>query len=69
MKIAAATNKALPKAGLNSFPACRTGRDWTFVHGSTFVLRLNFCTKNSQHRQSQTVVCKFDRTTYLTISE
>ncbi len=32
-------NKVLPKAGLNGF-------DWTFVQDSTFVLRLNFCTKN-----------------------
>src|SRR5690606_4468265 len=29
-------NKVLPKAGLNGF-------DWTFVQGSTFVLRLSFC--------------------------
>jgi hypothetical protein len=33
-------NKVLPKAGLNGF-------DWTFVQGSTFVLRLNFCTSNA----------------------
>jgi hypothetical protein len=33
-------NKVLPKAGLNGF-------DWTFVKGSTFVFRLNFCAKNS----------------------
>jgi len=39
-----ATNKVLPKAGLNSF-------DWTFVQGSTFVLRLNFCAKNPRLRQ------------------
>lgn len=32
-------NKVLPKAGRNGF-------DWTFVQGSTFVLRLNFCAKN-----------------------
>ncbi|MFA7650572.1 MAG: hypothetical protein WCY06_09615 [Flavobacteriaceae bacterium] len=31
-------NKVLPKAGLNGF-------DWTFVQGSTFVLRLNFSAK------------------------
>ncbi|OJV27938.1 MAG: hypothetical protein BGO32_01935 [Bacteroidetes bacterium 37-13] len=31
-------NKVLPKAGLNGF-------DWTFLQGSTFVLRLNFCAK------------------------
>ncbi len=38
-------NKVLPKAGLNSF-------DWTFVQGSTFVLRLNFCAKNPPLRQA-----------------
>ena len=37
-------NKVLPKAGLNGF-------DWTFVQNSTFVLRLNFCTKNPRLRQ------------------
>lgn len=36
--------KVLPKAGLNGF-------DWTFVQGSTFVLRLNFCAKNPRLRQ------------------
>jgi len=41
-----ATNKVLPKAGLNGF-------DWTFVQGSTFVLRLNFSTKNPRLRQYQ----------------
>jgi tetratricopeptide (TPR) repeat protein len=39
-----AYNKVLPKAGLNGF-------DWTFVQGSTFVLRLNFCAKNPRLRQ------------------
>ena len=34
----------LPKAGLNGF-------DWTFVQGSTFVLRLNFSAKNPRLRQ------------------
>ncbi len=38
-------NKVLPKAGLNGF-------DWTFVQGSTFVLRLNFCAKNPPLRQA-----------------
>ncbi|QQR95236.1 MAG: hypothetical protein IPJ93_00080 [Bacteroidota bacterium] len=37
-------NKVLPKAGLNGF-------DWTFVQGSTFVLRLSFCAKNPRLRQ------------------
>ncbi len=37
-------NKVLPKAGQNGF-------DWTFVQGSTFVLRLNFCAKNPRLRQ------------------
>jgi len=37
-------NKVLPKAGLNGF-------DWAFVQGSTFVLRLNYCTKNPRLRQ------------------
>jgi hypothetical protein len=37
-------NKLLPKAGLNGF-------DWTFVQGSIFVLRLNFCAKNPRLRQ------------------
>lgn len=37
-------NKVLPKAGLNGF-------DLTFVQGSTFVLRLNFCAKNPRLRQ------------------
>ena len=39
-----AANKVLPKAGLNGF-------DWTFVQGSTFVLQLNFSTKNPRLRQ------------------
>ena len=39
-----AYNKVLPKAGLNGF-------DWTFVQGSTFVLRLNFSAKNPRLRQ------------------
>jgi hypothetical protein len=37
-------NKVLPKAGLNGF-------DWTFVQGSTFVLRLNFSAENPRLRQ------------------
>jgi hypothetical protein len=37
-------NKVLPKAGLNNFLS-------TEVQGSTFVLRLNFCTKNPRLRQ------------------
>lgn len=37
-QISPATNKVLPKAGLNGF-------DWTFVQGSSFVLRLNFSAK------------------------
>ncbi len=40
-----ATNKVLPKAGLNGF-------DWAFVQGSTFVLRLNFCAINPPLRQA-----------------
>ena len=43
MKMPAA-NKALPKAGLNGF-------ELTFVQSSTFVLRLNFCAKNTRLRQ------------------
>ena len=43
-----ATNKVLPKAGLNGF-------DWTFVQGSTFVLRLNFCAKTPAFGNTQTV--------------
>jgi len=39
-----AANKVLPKAGLN-------GYDWTFMQGSTFVLRLNFHAKNPRLRQ------------------
>ncbi|MBV6477953.1 MAG: hypothetical protein HGGPFJEG_00698 [Ignavibacteria bacterium] len=39
-------NKILPKAGLNGF-------DWTFVKGSTFVLRLNFSANNPPLRQAQ----------------
>ena len=38
-------SKVLPKAGLNGF-------DWTFVQGSTFVLRLNFSAKNPRLRQA-----------------
>jgi hypothetical protein len=37
-------NKVFPKAGLNGF-------DWTFMQGSTFVLRLNFSAKNPRLRQ------------------
>ena len=43
-KIQRTANKVLPKAGLTFF-------DWTFVQGSTFVLRLNFCAKNPRLRQ------------------
>ena len=43
-KEARTANKVLPKAGLNGF-------DWTFVQDSTFVLRLNLCTKNPRLRQ------------------
>ena len=39
-------NKVLPKAGRNGF-------DWTFVQGSTFVLRLSFCAENPRLRQYQ----------------
>jgi hypothetical protein len=42
-------NKVLPKAGLNDF-------DWTFVQGSTFVLRLNFYAKNPAFGNTQNVV-------------
>ncbi len=42
--ITPADNTVLPKAWLNGF-------DWTFVQGSTFVLRLNFCAKNPRLRQ------------------
>ena len=45
MKIKQRTaNKVLPKAGLTNFYD-------TFVQGSTFVLRLNFCAKNPRLRQ------------------
>ncbi len=44
MKEKRTPNKVLPKAGLNGF-------DWTFVQGSTFVLRLNFSAKNPRLRQ------------------
>ena len=37
-------HKVLPKAGLNGF-------NWAFVQGSTFVLQLNFSTKNPRLRQ------------------
>ena len=42
-------NKVLPKAGLNGF-------DWTFVQGSTFVLRLNFCAKIPAFGNTQNVM-------------
>jgi hypothetical protein len=45
-KVITAGNKVLPKAGLNGF-------DWTFVQGSTFVLRLNFCAKNPRLRKAE----------------
>src|SRR5690606_13502549 len=48
MKESRPHNKVLPKAGLNGF-------DWTFVHGSTFVLRLNFSAKNPAFGNTQTV--------------
>ncbi|MCO6470936.1 MAG: hypothetical protein J5I64_08420 [Saprospiraceae bacterium] len=44
MRIKAAANKVLPKAGLNGF-------DWTEVQFSTLVLRLNFSAKNPRLRQ------------------
>jgi len=43
-----AGNKVLPKAVLNGF-------DWTFVQGSTFVLRLNFSAKNPAFGNTQNV--------------
>ena len=48
-------NKVLPKAGLNGF-------DWTFVHSSTFVLRLNFCVKNPRLWQypNRYAICQND---------
>ncbi|QLH34050.1 MAG: hypothetical protein HWD62_18060 [Cyclobacteriaceae bacterium] len=48
MKSKTAANTVLPKAGLNGF-------DWTFVQGSTFVLRLNFCAKFPAFGNTQTV--------------
>lgn len=36
--------QGIPKAGLSGF-------DWTFVQGSTFVLRLNLCAKPLRLRQ------------------
>jgi hypothetical protein len=55
MEERAAHNKVLPKAGLNGF-------DWTFVQGSSFVLRLNFCAKNTRLRQypNRYTQCKQD---------
>ncbi|KFC22831.1 hypothetical protein IO90_04500 [Chryseobacterium sp. FH1] len=49
-------NKVLPKAGLNGF-------DWIFVQGSTFVLRLNFCTKIPAFGNTRTVICHAMKTT------
>jgi len=43
-----AANKVLPKAGLTCF-------DWTFVQGSTAVLRLSFCAKIPAFGNTQTV--------------
>ncbi len=45
LKTKTSANKVLPKAELNGF-------DWTFLQGSTFVLRLNFCAKNPPLRQA-----------------
>lgn len=39
-----AANKVLPKAWLNGF-------DWTFLQGSTLVLRMNFSAENPRLRQ------------------
>lgn len=44
----------LPKAGLNGF-------DWTFVQGSTFLLRLNFCAKSPAFGNTQTVSSKTNK--------
>ncbi len=44
-------NKVLPKAGLNGF-------DWTFVQGSTFVLRFNFSAKIPAFGNTQNVTGK-----------
>ncbi len=41
-------NKVLPKTGQNSF-------DWTFLQGSTSVLRLNFCAKIPAFGNTQNV--------------
>jgi hypothetical protein len=50
-RIKTAANKVLPKAGLNGF-------DWTFVQGSTFILRLNFCAKIPAFGNTLSVMCK-----------
>ena len=44
MRIKTVYNIVLPKAGLNGF-------DWTFVQGSTFVIRLNVSVKIPRLRQ------------------
>jgi hypothetical protein len=54
-------NKVLPKAGLNGF-------DWTFVQGSTFVLRLNFCAKNPRLRQYPKRYSQFNATIHQTFT-
>ena len=50
-------NKVLPKAGLNGF-------DWTFVQGSTFVLRLNFCAKIPAFGNTQNVIGQCKKTAH-----
>lgn len=53
-----AYNKVLPKAELNGF-------DWTFVQGSAFVLRLNFCTKSPRLRQYPKRCTQFDQAIFI----
>ena len=43
-------NKVLPKAGRNGFV-------WTFVQGSTFILRLNFVLKIPAFGNTRNVIC------------
>ena len=58
MRIKTVYNIVLPKAGLNGF-------DWTFVQGSTFVIRLNVSVKIPRLRQypNRYMLCCYKRST------
>lgn len=54
-KFTPADNMGFAKERVNGF-------DWAFAQGSTFVLQLNFCTKNPAFGNTRNVGCKCNET-------